>query len=242
MIRRFFFYLVVSLLMAADPATASVVYDCTLMTPARVFSSGNVEFGDQVFLQGTNRIVTDFEFNYYVSTNANGNETAEVFFYANDGGAAGTEPGSLLYRSGKFQLDKGFNTVVLQALSVSNTVTLRNTFTWTAKFFGIDSDETVGLLLGNSPRVGTSFDDFWQKSTDKDRPWVTMLIDAGATPANFSARITAVAAGLIQKTTIVIKTPAVVVATTVVTTISLVMLSWSWLLDRRKREQAPSQV
>ena len=153
----------------------------------RSFSpSNNAEFGDQVFLSGNERRLTDFQFDYFVSDTASGNESAELFFYRNDGGASATAPGTLLYRSGEFALDKGFQTVLAQALSV----TVPNTFTWTVKFGGVDLGEQVGLMLANPPTLGTSVDDFWVRNSDGS--WATFLVDNGASPGNFSARITAV--------------------------------------------------
>lgn len=166
---------------------SATVYNNTDNLLNRSFSpSNNAEFGDQVFLSGNERRVSDFQFDYFVSDTASGNESAELFFYRNDGGANATAPGTLLYRSGEFALDKGFQTVLAQALSI----TVPNTFTWTVKFGGVDLGEQVGLMLANPPTIGTSVDDFWVRSSDGS--WSTFLVDSGATPANFSARITAV--------------------------------------------------
>lgn len=168
---------------------ASSVFDNTAAASDknRSFSPGNnIEFGDQLFLAGSDRRITDFQFDYFLSANANGNERAELFFYLNNGGTSGTAPGSLLYRSGPFALDKGFQTVVAQALSV----TVQNTFTWSVNFSGIDLGEQAGLLLFDPPTIGNSLDDFWVKDTAG--AWSTFLIDNGATPGNFNARVTAV--------------------------------------------------
>jgi len=166
---------------------ASIVFDnsVNLLSPPRFYSPGNnIEFGDQIFLAGSDRRVSDFQFDYFVSTNASGNELAEIFFYDNNG--ANGMPSSLLYRSGEFSLGAGFQTVVAQQLSV----TVPSTFTWAVVFKGIDVGESAGLLLADPPTVGTSLSDFWVKNTDGT--WATFLIDNGSTPANFVARITAV--------------------------------------------------
>jgi hypothetical protein len=166
---------------------ASVVYDNSVNSlNNRVYAPGNGEYGDQIFLAGSDRRISDFQFDYFVSANANGNETGDLRMYRNDGGATGTAPGSLIYSSGDFSLDKGFQTVVAQALSV----TVPNTFTWTVVFKGVDAGEQVGLRLFNPPTVGASLDDYWFKNPDST--WSTLVIDGGATPGNFSARITAV--------------------------------------------------
>ena len=167
---------------------ASVVFDNTAATKDlnRSYSPGNgIEFGDQIFLIGNERRVTDFQFDYFLSANASGNEKAELFFYQNNG-AGGTAPGTQLYRSGQFALDKGFQTVLAQGLSV----TVGNTFTWTVQFAGVDLGEQAGLLVFDPAIVGSSFDDFWVKNTDGS--WSTFLIDGGATPGNFNAKVIAV--------------------------------------------------
>ena len=171
-------------------ALAGIVYDNTTSSiNNRSFAppGNNVEFGDQVFLSGIDRRVTDFTFQYFLSDNASGNETAELFFRLNNGGASGTDPGTPVYRSGEFGLDRGFQTVTAQGLSV----TVPNTFTWSVVFNGIDLGEQAGLLLYNPPTVGASFDDFWVKGSD-GTTWQTFLVDVGATPANFYARVVAV--------------------------------------------------
>ncbi|MBM3836446.1 MAG: hypothetical protein FJ398_00555 [Verrucomicrobia bacterium] len=176
-----------SLLFCANGFGATV-FDNTASTNYldRTFFPGNaIEFGDQVFLAGNERRITDFQFEYFLGANANGNEQAELFFYQNNG-AGGTAPGTRLYSSGAFPLDKGFQTVLAQGLSV----TVGNTFTWAVRFAGIDLGEQAGLLVFDPPIVGASFDDFWVRDTAGN--WTTFLIDGGAVPANFSARVIAV--------------------------------------------------
>jgi hypothetical protein len=173
---------------------AATVYDNSVNTLSRSYSPAAVggavpEFGDQVFLSGSDRRITDFQFEYFLSASGAtaGNETAELFFHQNNGGTSGIDPGTVLYRSGEFSLSTGFQTVAAQALSVALP---SSTFTWSVVFNGIEAGESAGLLLYNPPTVGSSFDDFWQKNANGT--WSTFLVDAGATPANFAARITAV--------------------------------------------------
>lgn len=164
---------------------AADVYDNTTNPLNRVIPQGTAsEMGDQIFLAGADRRVTDFQFDYFVSTNASGNERAEFFFYLNDG--VNGAPNTILYRSGEINLGTGSRFLQAQALSV----TVPNSFTWSVSFKGIDFNETAGLLLFNPPTTGSSFDDFWVKNSDGT--WSTFLVDSGATPANFGARVTAV--------------------------------------------------
>lgn len=164
---------------------ASIVYDNTTSSLNQSFSPGNnVEFGDQVFLSGSERRITDFSFDYFLGTNASGNESAELFFYQNDGPS--TAPGTILYRSGTFSLASGQQTILAPALSA----TVPNSFTWAVAFEGIDFGEQAGLILADPPSVGASLDDFWVKSSAGT--WGTFQVDGGATAGNFAARITAV--------------------------------------------------
>lgn len=178
--------------------SAGTVYDNSQGSLNRVFhvpATGpgtRIQVGDQIFLDGTDRRVTSFEFEAFVGlgtggTATFGNETAEVLFYANNGGPSGLAPGALIFRSGEFNLNAGFQTVALQGLSVP----VPDSFTWAVAFGGIELGEHVGLLHYNPPMVGASFDDLWVK--DSGIGWSTLVIDNGATSGNFGARITATA-------------------------------------------------
>lgn len=180
----------------AAAGSASTVYDNSLANLNRVFHvpavgpGARFEVGDQVFLAGADRRITSFEFECFVgigtgSAELFGNETAELFFYANNGGESGVAPGTLLFRSGSFSLNSGFQTIMAQGLSVQ----VPDTFTWTVAFGGVDLGEQVGLLHYNPPLIGASFDDLWVKGSDGT--WTTLLIDNGATSANFAALINA---------------------------------------------------
>ncbi|MBM3833928.1 MAG: PEP-CTERM sorting domain-containing protein [Verrucomicrobia bacterium] len=174
---------------------AAVVYNNTQNNLNRSFAPAAVngatpQFGDQVFLTGSDRRITDFQFEYFLTGPGgatSGNETGELFFHRNDAGTTGIEPGTQLYRSGEFSLSTGFQTVVAQALSV----TVPSTFTWSVIFRGIEANEQAGLLIYNPPTVGSSFDDFWQRNANGT--WSTLLdTTASPVPMNFAARITAV--------------------------------------------------
>jgi hypothetical protein len=175
----------------------TIVYDNSTTDLGRSFNPGNgVEFGDEITTIGSGNIVTDFKFQYFLSQNAAGGETAVLNFYKNDGPpisrtlSDGTTiqvptPGTLLYTSPVLTLGTGFQTAEASGISVA----VPNDFTWTVTFSGIGANETAGLLLYSPPTVGSSFSDFWQKNSGT---WNTYLFDNGATPGNFAARVTAV--------------------------------------------------
>jgi hypothetical protein len=174
---------------------ASIVYDNSTTDLNQTYGPNAVEFGDEITLAGSDRTVTDFKFEYFLSSNANGNETLQLRFYANDGPLInrtlpdGTTmqshaPGTLLYTSPVLSLQTGFNTADASGISIQ----VPDDFTWSVTFNGIDSGEVAGLRVYDPPTVGSSFGDFWQKSSGT---WNTYIFPS-STPANFAARVTAV--------------------------------------------------
>jgi len=167
---------------------ATVVYDNTSNSLNRTYSPGNgIEFGDEIFLAGTDRTITEFQFETFTSSNASGDETAQIIFRLNDGinGAPNTE----IARSELFPLGAGNNTTETHVWSGLFVPLSADNFTWSVVFQGIDDGEQVGVGLYGTPFIGSSFDDFWQNDGGT---WGTLLIDGGATPANFGAHVMAV--------------------------------------------------
>ena len=142
-----------------------------------------------------NRTIDSFRFEYFLSANANGNETAVLTLYANDGPTItrtvdGTTfdvqaPQTVLYTSPILTLGTGYQTAEASGFVPFD---VPNTFTWTVKLSGIEATEVAGLLVYNPPTVGSSFTDFWQNNSGT---WNTYLLDNGVA-ANFAARVTAV--------------------------------------------------
>src|SRR6476619_2641243 len=65
---------------------STVAYDNSTTDLNRTYAAPNgTEFGDDITLAGTDRVVNEFKFEYFLSSNASGNETLQVQFYANDG-------------------------------------------------------------------------------------------------------------------------------------------------------------
>lgn len=172
------------LLLGGTGATAdTIVYDNTTTEVGGLSSSS--EYGDEITLAGTERTVTAFEFVYFGSFAADGDETVRVRFYANDGD--GGKPGSLLYDSGALSITPpaggGSTGVALSALSVL----VPDTFTWTLHFEGVDfTSESAGTNLYDPPTVGSSDPGFRWVRTVSD--WVM----AGTTHQNLYARVHAV--------------------------------------------------
>lgn len=182
--------LLVVLVLASD-ADATTIYDNTTGSPTvGVSAPEGFQFGDQITLAGTDRIVTEFDF---IVARADPDPTGAgplgwVRFFANDG--AGGDPGTLLYDSGLITFILGTNAVT--GLSVA----VPDTFTWTIsiaqRFF---YDPIVGLQMFDPPSIGSSDGGFfWVKlSPEVGSPpfFVKQNIPSGV-PLNFGARVVAV--------------------------------------------------
>jgi hypothetical protein len=163
----------------------SIVYDNTSNPLGQYWNSGT-EFGDQVTLGGLkgDRIVKQFKMEYYMSYGVSGDETAQIKFYSNSG--ANGAPSSLLYDTGVFSLTRaGYNTVTINDVNVA----IPDNFTWTVSFGGLTGSEVAGVTLYNPPTVGSSFNDFWEKTSSG---WTLKQMPGGTPVANFAAQITAV--------------------------------------------------
>jgi len=173
------------LLLAASHAgaTPAVVYDNTSgLLVDNMFNPGSFEFGDQIALAGTNRVVTQFQFAYQLS-GGDGNETATVRFYANDGTAGA--PGTQLFQSGPVSISNTGGVFAAAAL-MNLDVAVPNSFTWSVIFGNVTGDTALTGIF-NPPSVGSSDSSFyWIKQNG-----VWSKANFGSTPANFYARVTA---------------------------------------------------
>ncbi len=188
----------------AAVVSAAVVYDNTnennLHTSA--FRTG-LEYGDEIFLVGAERFVTQFVAGYYGDFLAGVVGTGRIRFYLNDGtdAIAGPQtalrPKTLLWESEPFPLLPNNQQVVLNP-----NVLVPDSFTWTILFSGLDNVVGNGAALSvvdpvqiggvlNNGSIG-SYDDFWIKNTPNDDSWALNRLSGGTVPSNFYARVTAV--------------------------------------------------
>jgi hypothetical protein len=177
-------------------ALGSIVYENATTDLNRTYFGGNgVEFGDEINLAGTARTVVDFKFEYFLSSNASGNETVQLLLHANDGPVmtfpapvGGTRqvatPGKVLYTSPVLSMQTGVQTAEVTGLSV----TVPNTLTWTVIMNGVEAGEVAGLRVYDPPTVGSSFRDLWRNDSGV---WNAYLFDDNV-PANFAALVEAV--------------------------------------------------
>lgn len=175
-----------SLLTASLPLFAqNVVYDNTQTDRGQFYFSLN-QYGDEINLAGTDRILSKFEFYYFFSGTTPGG-SAVLRIWDNTGSSPAGSPGTLLYTGDPFTLSPGNNTETIDFSTATTTITLPSTFTWTIQFSSLGANQ-AGLLVYGPPNTGSSFSDFWENSGGT---WSTMGI-TGVPSADFAARVTAV--------------------------------------------------
>jgi len=185
--------LAASVLMGAT-ASAEIIYDNTSDYLGQRTDEGNAEIGDTVTFAGSDRRLTDFQFEYFLSATPSGNETAQVFLRAMDGPVIDgiASPGTILYSSRVFSIESGLRSVSIDGLSVI----LPSNLTWSVKFDGLENAESAGLLFYNPPSVGSSptFDpgDGAKHYTVRNDPGGWVLLDTPGVTDNLAARFTAV--------------------------------------------------
>ncbi len=151
------------------------------------------EFGDEIALAGTARIITQFVFKYFGDFTLTGDETARVRFYANDGAGIYPKPKTVLYDSGAFLVTPGEATVTITVPKVE----VPDSFTWTVSFGGVtqtDHDK-IELIVCDPPTIGApltggrigSYWDYWKYNANT---WSLFTIKSNV-HANFAARVVA---------------------------------------------------
>ena len=165
------------LLLPLGTATAAIVYDNLAPTPGAYYAT-NAEFGDQITLGGTDRVLTDFLFEAFTPEAS----SYVLRLYLNDGPLVNgrASPGTLLTDFTSQPISTGYGTYGVTGISLPIT---GDTLTWTVEF----TSQNAGLLLSDNHTIGSSLNDFWQNNG----AWSLLELDGGAV-ANFSARVTAV--------------------------------------------------
>ena len=182
---------------ALPSAVAEVVYDgMSSVSPDKGFngyiqSKGPFEFGDDLTLAGTARLVNHFVFQYFGDIADNVVTMATLRFYANDVDIPGKltkAPGSLLWQSDPFLIEKGDHII---DIGVPN-IQVGETFTFSIEVPTLSGVGGNQFLLHTSTKpsdVGKSFNDFWVKA---DTVWSLQRLDGGAQLADFAVRVSAV--------------------------------------------------
>ncbi len=154
------------------------------------FSYTGGQYGDEVVLAGTERVLTGFSFEYSANFERAGGLTFSI--YNQDGplidGSA--SPGSVLYSTTVDVVNGGGVVGIGFGYDPSNIIPDR--FTYTVDFGTLGVGELAGLIVpGGSPSVGLSGNDFWEKTGPGANDWALKNFGAGQT-ANFTATVTAV--------------------------------------------------
>ena len=168
--------------------SAATVYDNTggLGTPPdRTPITGDAEIGDRAIFAGTDRTLTDWSFEYWVTPGST--ISGQAFLYSLDGLG---NPGTLLYSS-----------AVVPNLAVGTDVNGYGSFfnegftpfdvpdsvAWTVAFSGVDAGEEYGLLFTGTPEIGDSGDFYFVRT---GALWA--IADTPAMEDSFSAQFNAV--------------------------------------------------
>lgn len=176
---------------AAATASAATVYQHT-GTGNFSYTSGS-EYGDEIILQGWERVISGFSFEYAANYALAGGLTFRIYDQTGPLISGAASPGAVLYETvldilnggGIVNIDFGNDPTNLANL-------IPDRLTYTVHFTGLVPGNTAGLIApGGSPVVGLSANDFWEKTGPGDNDWALKKIVAGPT-ANFIATVTAV--------------------------------------------------
>lgn len=174
----------------ASSTYAGVVYQMTGDPSSFSYTSAS-EYGDEIVLAGTDRVITGFSFHYYSNYDQAGALTFRI--YAQDGPVISgvATPGTLL-DSRKIDIFSGGRDVSIDyGYDVGNVVPGR--LTYTVEFAGLTSGRQAGLVApGGNPVVGLSGNDFWEKTGTGANDWALKVFVGGTPTANFIATVTAV--------------------------------------------------
>jgi len=184
-----------ALVIGVSSVRAAVVYELET-GPGNHFYQGLKEFGDELRLGGTDRIIESFSFEYFANYSQSGGLTFRI--YANDGAliSGNRVPGTVLDERTIDIANGGGRVAINFPIDAANV--LPNTITYTVAFSGIGggSPNRAGLIMPDSyPTVGESFDDIWQRTGTGASDWALIqATDANGLPviANFRATVTAV--------------------------------------------------
>ena len=196
--------LTLTTLLSAASSAQTVIYDNSeTLTTFRTDEGNGIEYGDFAIFSGTDRTLTTFQFDYFLSTGNSGNEFATVRFYALDGPTEGglTFPSSLLWTSDPVELSANRTAVGYSRRQIGDlSLTLPDSIAWTVTFTGLEGTEGAGLLFAtdsNGPGANPTFLDpdlgtqqHFTARRDADGTW--SLLNTDGVEDNLSVRFTAV--------------------------------------------------
>jgi hypothetical protein len=160
------------------PLSASTIFDNSSNDLSTRFSPGALEVGDEILLDGTDRYLTSFSFEFWGVNAINpfsfaGHVQARVRFYEM---STTTQyngyyiPGTKFYDSGLFDVPTtptGRDTFNFSVSDFPNGEPLfipSSDITWSIQFEGMGATDTVGLDIYSPPTVGQDFPDYWSNN------------------------------------------------------------------------------
>ena len=182
-----------------NSGAAEIVYDNSTTDLNFNLDPSTAEVGDEIFLDGTSRWLSEFTFEYWgEADNAeafDGNVQARIRFYLNDGPAlpevAGAFlPGTVIYDTGSFAIDPTTRATLTFTDFVTGTVVplsgpLPDRFTWSISFDGFGLNDSAGVTIYSPPTVGNSFADYW---VNEGTGWT---LQTNVVAMDFASRFTA---------------------------------------------------
>ena len=171
-------YLSVSVLCLglALPAAASTIFDNSAHDLVTRFNPGTLEVGDEIVLAGSDRLLTDFSFEYWGenTTHADaftGTIEARVQFYQNTGAlfnGYAAPAATSFYSSDWCLIPAPTNRATFTFTSGLDwsiyglPMPVESNMTWSVQFRGMAGDDSVGVDLYSPPVVGADYPDYWQ--------------------------------------------------------------------------------
>ncbi|HQC41984.1 MAG TPA: hypothetical protein PLV91_00745 [Verrucomicrobiota bacterium] len=134
------------------------------------------EMGDEIYFAGDARTIERIEIECYSSIKTLSPEKyAIVRLYREDGPEYENSdeyyklylPKTLLYESHPIQLVSGHSLICLDGLNIQ---VEDPCIAWTIQFYGLSIAEkdTMGVIMYDSPTVGSSYGDFWMRAVDEN--------------------------------------------------------------------------
>lgn len=186
-------FIVVGLL-AGSMAQAATIYQNGTTDAGVRFNPGILEVGDEVNFAGTERLLTQFSFEYYGLTDGGtfANVQARVRFYNNNGDLVSgyAAPGTMFYDSQWFNVSTTPRSTLIFTPGQDNLpvgLVLPDKMTWTVQFQNLGFGDEAGLDVYDPVAIGSSQDDYWQK---EGGIWTLKVNSAGN--MNFGAQFDAI--------------------------------------------------
>ena len=194
-------HLLAAVILSSLPVcTAAIVYDNSSNDLNFDLDPGTSEVGDEIFLDGTARWLSEFTFEYWGSADDPlafaGSVEARIRFYLNDGPAypdveGAFLPSTVIWDTGTFAITPTERaTLTFTDFVVGTTVPLTgllpDSLTWTVQFSGFGENDAAGVTIYSPPTVGNNFDDYWVNDG------VAWTLQTNIIAMDFAARLSAV--------------------------------------------------